>query len=110
MAKSKQPSKPEKQLVERRECTDIPSGGTLNEWIDTIQGWIVHYGPNTRLEIDAGYESVVSEIIYNVPETDKEFERRLKIEAQLAKKVTERAEKQAAAELKEYNRLKKKFG
>ena len=110
-----------KKLVKEEQhlddSTDFLNDETIEDCIKYFKELATRHGKNARVEYkhrewaeDGGYFMVV----WERAETDKEYEVRIKREAKAKerRKLGKRtlAEKKEANELKEYERLKKKFG
>jgi len=68
-----------------------------------IDEWISEYGEDAHFDISTGYDDCIeTQICYQREETDEEYTKRLVKEADLAKRIAEQ-------ELREFERLKKKY-
>jgi hypothetical protein len=105
-----------KIIGDRMQVTDpyaFSTIGTLEDLVDDIRRWSEQIGLDLKdidYELDAwdGVSDVL--LTYTRPLTEKELEREKARKAKLAARRKADKEKKEAAERKEYERLKKKFG
>lgn len=96
-----------------KEYVDLagPLCGTLEDILAQVEELIKTYGSNAELTIDTcGYDSVETTIEFERVETDKERAKRLKIAKQIRERKKLAKEKTTEQELKEYERLRNKYG
>jgi len=95
-----------KKMIENWIYSDVTNSDTLGEVAKNVQALIEKYGPATEIRFDSGYNSLDEQIRVDREETDSEYQKRLKREAQERDRIISQEDK----ERKEYQRLKKKFG
>lgn len=93
-------------MIENWIYSDVTNSDTLGEVAKNVQALIEKYGPATEIRFDSGYSSLDEQIRVDREETDSEYQKRLKREAQERDRIISQEDK----ERKEYQRLKKKFG
>lgn len=103
--KDKINSSPEPQLVPRKIEISMVEPLTLDKLQTIAQGKL-----NWRLEMEYYYDDSVLCEAWESPETPEEVQDRLSLAAKQEEQRKKAAAKKREAELKEYNRLKKKFG
>lgn len=84
----------------------VIGGDNLGEVAQNVTDLIEKYGATTEIRFDSGYSSIDEQIRVDREETDSEYQKRLKREAQEKDRIISQEDK----ERKEYQRLKKKLG
>lgn len=97
-----------KKMIENWIYSDVTviGGDNLGEIAQNVAALIEKYGADTEIRFDSGYSSIDEQIRVDREETDAEYQKRLKREAQEKDRIISQEDK----ERKEYQRLKKKFG
>lgn len=95
-----------KKMIENWIYSDVTDSDTLGEVAQNVQALIEKYGAATEIRFDSGYSSLDEQIRVDREETDSEYQKRLKREAQEKDRIISQEDK----ERKEYQRLKKKYG
>lgn len=95
-----------RKMVDAWEFPDFEVTGTLGELLKWVQSQIDAFGADAEFDIDTGYGSADFEIRYRRPETDKEFEARLKKNEQARQRREKEKERQRKRDLAELARLK----
>jgi len=92
---------PKKQITAYASCSIRYT--PLKDLLASVNEWIKEYGEDAEIEIDTSYDACIeTQICYQREETDEEYTKRLVKEADLAKRIAEQ-------ELRELERLKKKY-
>lgn len=103
--KDKVSSRPEPQLVPRKSEISMAEPLTLAVLQTMAQGKL-----NWQLEMDCYYDESTLCEVWESPETPEEVQARLALAEKQSQARKKAADKKREQELKEYNRLKKKFG
>lgn len=84
--------------------------GKITDIISTLQKYLNEipeaYRHSARIEVKTFWDNTTAHIIYNHPETDEDYNKRVSEETA---KENDRKSKREAAELAELTRLKKKY-
>lgn len=99
-----------KKLVKDYVLTGITCCYTIGELLGVAQELVTKYGAGCPVNFDAGYSNIDENIQIMREETDKEYQKRLKDEARERDQLEAAKLSKEAKELKEYERLKRKFG
>jgi hypothetical protein len=99
-----------KKLVQDDIHTGLTDCYTIGELLQTAQSLVSQYGGDCPVNFFAGYESIDESIQIMREETEGEYQKRLKDEVREKDQAISAKLAKEAKELKEYERLKKKFG
>jgi hypothetical protein len=99
-----------KKLVKDYVSTCLTDCYTIGELLEEARKLVNMYGAECPVNFDSGYSSLDENIQIMREETEKEYQKRLKDEARERDRAAAAKLSEEAKELKEYERLKKKFG
>lgn len=96
------------KLKVKKNLASVNLEGSVDNAIRILSEYKILHGGDAQLEMDEDY--CYFNLIGIVEESDKEYEKRLKIEAKQAAIQKAQEEKKKNDEIKMYERLKKKYG